>query len=1101
MARLAIATAGAVVGFYATGGNPAGAAAGWSLGMAAGGLLFPEDGPRVEGPRLDDLSVHGSSYGLPIPIFYGMYRAAGNIVWSPGLIETQLEESVGGKGGPSATNVSYIYTASFMAMLGEGPIAGVTRIWADSKLIYDARATNTDPPSKYFEHIRFYLGTETQEPDATYEADVGTANAPAYRGRAYIMFDALPLADFGNRIPSISAEINGAVTDGFPSVQIASSPSVPSKLVWSWDRRFIVGVVGEAVVKIDTLNNRLLYGTDASGGNLFGSALHEVGPDGSIYTGEGNALAGTVYRLNGNTYTREASAAIDGVPTHFLLSALTTATGDSAAMTLAVVVGGQIRLFDRLDLSAVETVDLGGDYGPNVSVTDMARHPLGTFWVVGRNTATDELHIWRVDPLGDVIGHWTEAGLATATVRCFYDASFDALFIGVDDSGDLIKWDVASESVDSTLAAAYSSTSNPAIVFKAGPTPGGTWWFATGIGSAVREIDLSTMTLKRSVTLLDWSSERFSENCLYDEKAHGLIGLEFGAGGYRKILLDRVSGTPTTTTYQAVVEDISDRVGLASGEYDASALTDVLSGYAVTKPMAARQAIEPLMNALLFDAVESDGKVKFIKRGSASSASIPEEDLAAHFPGQQMPAPIEIVRAQEAELPARIDILYINQDTDYQNAAAGARRIAEAITTTDKRTVNLPIVFTGSEPKKIAERALYFAWLRERYAVQLGPKWLKLDPGDVVTITNNSVAHTVLITEVDITAGYVVKVQGMADAQAVYTSNATAQAMTVTSELRTDHGTTETYLMDIPLLQDLDEGPGFYLAAAGYDEDDWPGAIVYRSSDETDWNEFALVASSERATAGFAVNALATTDQWPMWDETNTLTVLLTSGDTLTSATKLQVYNGSNAALLGDEIIQWREASQNADGSWALSGLLRARRGTETAVSTHSAGERFVVLTEATIRRPPATLDQINLARFYRGVTIGQSVLDGVTQAFTNTAVGLKPYSPANIEGSRDGSNNLTVTWNRRSRIGGGWRDYVDVPLGETSESYEVDILDNVGSPTDAVLRTITAGSETASYTAAQQTTDGLTPGQQVKVKIYQLSETVGRGFGREATI
>jgi hypothetical protein len=117
---------------------------------------------------------------------------------------------------------------------------------------------------------------------------------------------------------------------------------------------------------------------------------------------------------------------------------------------------------------------------------------------------------------------------------------------------------------------------------------------------------------------------------------------------------------------------------------------------------------------------------------------------------------------------------------------------------------------------------------------------------------------------------------------------------------------------------------------------------------------------------------------------------------------------------------------------------------------------------------------------------------------FTNNAVSLECYSVADVAGSRDGSNNLTITWKRRTRIGGEWRDNVGPRLGEDSESYEIDVLG--GSP-EAVLRTITATSETASYTAAQQTTDGLTPGDPVHIKIYQLSADVSRGYVEDVTI
>ena len=64
--------------------------------------------------------------------------------------------------------------------------------------------------SKY--RFRIYLGTEDQEPDRLIVRKVleetGEAEAvPAHRGLVYIVFDRLPLAEWNNRIPPITAEI------------------------------------------------------------------------------------------------------------------------------------------------------------------------------------------------------------------------------------------------------------------------------------------------------------------------------------------------------------------------------------------------------------------------------------------------------------------------------------------------------------------------------------------------------------------------------------------------------------------------------------------------------------------------------------------------------------------------------------------------------------------------------------------------------------------------------------------------------------------------------------------------------------------------------
>ena len=101
---------------------------------------------------------------------------------------------------------------------------------------------------------------------------------------------------------------------------------------------------------------------------------------------------------------------------------------------------------------------------------------------------------------------------------------------------------------------------------------------------------------------------------------------------------------------------------------------------------------------------------------------------------------------------------------------------------------------------------------------------------------------------------------------------------------------------------------------------------------------------------------------------------------------------------------------------------------------------------------------------------------------------GLKPLSPVHVRATRSGGD-LSLAWVRRTRIGGDSWDDVDVPLGEDNERYEIDILD--GSD---VVRTLSATSPAATYTATDQTTDFGTPQASVSLRIFQLSPTRGRG-------
>jgi hypothetical protein len=55
--------------------------------------------------------------------------------------------------------------------------------------------------------MRLHPGSETQSAYPLIVAKEGAQNAPAYRGLAYVVFERLPLADFGNRVPQFSFEV------------------------------------------------------------------------------------------------------------------------------------------------------------------------------------------------------------------------------------------------------------------------------------------------------------------------------------------------------------------------------------------------------------------------------------------------------------------------------------------------------------------------------------------------------------------------------------------------------------------------------------------------------------------------------------------------------------------------------------------------------------------------------------------------------------------------------------------------------------------------------------------------------------------------------
>lgn len=180
-------------------GGPIGAALGALAGSKIDSMLFGGGGKSREGPRLAELAVTTSSYGLAVPRQFGTMRVAGQIIWATDLAERKNSHG-NGKGKPSTTE--YSYSASFAVALSSRPIADIGRIWADGKLL---RGASGD--LKVAGQFRFYRGLGDQAADPLIVAAEPAGQCPAYRGLAYAVFEDLQLADYGNRIPALTFEV------------------------------------------------------------------------------------------------------------------------------------------------------------------------------------------------------------------------------------------------------------------------------------------------------------------------------------------------------------------------------------------------------------------------------------------------------------------------------------------------------------------------------------------------------------------------------------------------------------------------------------------------------------------------------------------------------------------------------------------------------------------------------------------------------------------------------------------------------------------------------------------------------------------------------
>jgi hypothetical protein len=557
-----------------------------------------------------------------------------------------------------------------------------------------------------------------------------------------------------------------------------------------------------------------------------------------------------------------------------------------------------------------------------------------------------------------------------------------------------------------------------------------------------------------------------------------------------------VNGKLGGSTLGSIVAILLQRAGLTPADYDVSRLQDAVEGFIIDTSTTTREALEVLQTAFMFDSVESEGILKFVPRGSSSVLTITEDELLP-MGNELIRKPIEISRAQELDMPNQVSISYLKRTNNYATGTQLSQR--QTVRAKEQINTSLPIVMSDQFAKQLADMTLYNAWIaRVTYSFNLPPKYVAVEPGDVITVQVNNVDHVVRILSATMTRN------GSQEIKAVAEDISTYDFYTPPGESPIGDGQgvaipeTDLILLDLPPFPTDSGTDGVMRAAAVALSDGWAGATLYRSADggELGGNTFTQIGSTtSKAVKGSVLNNVGTWAGGNVIDTANTIDVALVYGE-LSSVNDLALLNGANAALIGNEIIQFQTATLTAEKRYTLSNLLRGRLGTERDMVTHLAGTDFILLDGglSDIIMPPANF---GLTRHYKAVTFTDTLANTDETAFIYTGKTLRPFSPVQIRGARDGSSNLTITWIRRTRISGEWRDGVDVPLAEENERYDIEILNG-----STVVRTFSAvTTPSVVYSAANQTTDFGSPQASVAVIIYQLSTIIGRGVPGEATV
>jgi hypothetical protein len=424
------------------------------------------------------------------------------------------------------------------------------------------------------------------------------------------------------------------------------------------------------------------------------------------------------------------------------------------------------------------------------------------------------------------------------------------------------------------------------------------------------------------------------------------------------------------------------------------AATNLLISPALTEQREAFEIISEIVEAVNCAVVPSPDGLKIRSYGDSAVTGngvtfTPNLEPVYHltdddFLGEDQP--IRVRRSRDTDAYNHCQIEYANRFNQYNTETVEAKDQAN-IEMFGLRTQD-PVKFDFFCEPKIARHAVQLLlqrvlYVRNEYEFELGWKYCRLEPMDIVTITDESLGldqFPVRITRVEEDEEGVLSIT----AEELAVGSRSAVEYDLQSSNGYQGGNEEPGNVNAPAIfeppLELTDGKNqIWVAASG--GINWGGCNVWASIDNTTYEMIGTIYGSARyGTLVSAISANATSMQ-----------VQLNTSSQIFGGTLEDAEVDATLCKVGDEYINYIDATLDGSGRYTLSGMLRGRF---DDASSHNASESFVRIDRAIFEydfNPNMVGKQIYLKfTSFNGLEQKEETLDEVT-AYSYTVNGGRP--------------------------------------------------------------------------------------------------------------
>lgn len=486
---------------------------------------------------------------------------------------------------------------------------------------------------------------------------------------------------------------------------------------------------------------------------------------------------------------------------------------------------------------------------------------------------------------------------------------------------------------------------------------------------------------------------------------------------------------------------------------------------ALTEQRAAHEIINEIVEAVNCAIVPSPNGLKIRSYGDTAVSGngvtfTPDLTAAYHLTDDDFigdDQPVRVKRSRDTDAFNHTQIEYVNRFNQYNTETVEAKDQAN-IEMFGLRTQD-PVKYDFFCEPKIARHAVQLLlqrklYVRNEYEFDLGWKYCRLEPMDIVTLTDESLGldhFPVRITRIE------------EDQDGLLTVTAEELALGSRSAVEYDlqasngyqGGNEEPGNVNAPVIfeppLDLTDGKNqVWIAASG--GSNWGGCNVWASLDNTTYEMIGTIYGSARyGQLVAAINA-----------STSSMQVQLNTSSQIFSGTSEDAQVNTTLCRVGDEYVSYIEATLNGSGLYTLGGVLRGRFDDALA---HNAGESFVRIDKAIFQHEfnSNLIDKTIYLKFtsFNGLQQKEQTLDEVT-AYSHTLNGGRP----------SGVKGLSL---QSPFVGSSFK--VQWQFAAGAQGYIVQVLSG-----STLLRTIETTSAEYTYSMEEAKVDGVQRNYTVRV-------------------